>query len=157
MTAATLTIREIGTQCDVTPRTLRFCDARELLFPIREGRRRLFTRRDRARLELILRGKRFGFSLREIRPLRDLCDMGDSQETQLARTCALARVHQAETEAQRAALDEAIAELKAQMARGAAELERRRPGSAAAAASRPAPDPAAPERPAPQPAAPDPH
>ena len=59
----TLTIREMCDAYDVTPRTLRFYEAKELLFPIREGQKRLFTRRDRARLKLILRGKRFGFSL----------------------------------------------------------------------------------------------
>jgi len=86
---------------------------------------------DRARLKLILRGKRFGFSLEEIRQLLDLYDMGDSQQTQLARTYDLARKHLAEMEAQRAELDEAITELKAQMDWGAAELARRSTGAAA--------------------------
>ena len=54
---------------DVTPRTLRFYEAKELLFPERDGQKRLFTKRDRARLKLILRGKRFGFKLEEIRQL----------------------------------------------------------------------------------------
>src|SRR6056297_2417478 len=62
-----MTIREMCDAFDVTPRTLRFYEAKELLFPIREGQKRLFTKRDRARLKLILRGKRFGFSLEEIR------------------------------------------------------------------------------------------
>jgi DNA-binding transcriptional MerR regulator len=79
--------------CDfynVTPRTLRFYESKELLFPIREGQRRLFTRRDRARLKLILQGKRFGFSLEEIRQLLNLYDIGDQQKTQLAKTYELA-------------------------------------------------------------------
>ena len=52
-----MTIREMCDAFDVTPRTLRFYEAKELLFPRREGQKRLFTRRDRARLKLILRGK----------------------------------------------------------------------------------------------------
>jgi len=131
MTDQTMTIREMCEAFDVTPRTLRFYEAKELLFPVRKGTARFFTRRDRARLKLILRGKRFGFSLEEIRQLLDLYDMGDSQQTQLARTYELARKHLAEMEAQRAELDEAIAELKAQMDWGAAELARRSTGAAA--------------------------
>ncbi|MCG7860418.1 MerR family DNA-binding transcriptional regulator, partial [Flavihumibacter sediminis] len=85
------TIREMCDAYDVTPRTLRFYEAKELLFPIREGQKRLFTKRDRARLKLILRGKRFGFSLEEIRQLLDLYDMGDQQATQLQRTFEVAQ------------------------------------------------------------------
>ena len=67
-----MTIREMCDAYDVTPRTLRFYEAKELLSPLRDGTRRLFTRRDRARLKLILRGKRFGFSLEDIRQTLDL-------------------------------------------------------------------------------------
>ena len=69
-----MTIREMCEAFDVTPRTLRFYEAKELLTPIRVGTRRIFTRRDRARLALILRGKRFGFSLEDIRQTLDLYD-----------------------------------------------------------------------------------
>jgi hypothetical protein len=62
MTDHEMTIREMCDAFDVTPRTLRFYESKELLFPRRDGQKRLFTRRDRARLKLILRGKRFGFS-----------------------------------------------------------------------------------------------
>ena len=86
-----------------------------MLFPIRQGQKRLFTKRDRARLKLILRGKRFGFSLEEIRQLLDLYHMGDQQQTQLIRTCELARERLADMERQRAELDEAIDELKEQL------------------------------------------
>ena len=122
MTSETMTIREMCDAFDVTPRTLRFYEAKELLFPIRQGQKRLFTRRDRARLKLILRGKRFGFSLEEIRQLLDLYNMGDGQETQLSRTYALAEKHLADMEAQKAELEEAIAELKEQMAWGESRL-----------------------------------
>ncbi len=128
----TMTIRQMCDSFDVTPRTLRFYEAKELLFPIREGTKRLFTRRDRARLKLILRGKRFGFSLEEIRQLLDLYETTDQQETQLARTYEVAERHLKEMEEQRAALDEAIAELKAQMDWGAERLMRLR-GHATAA------------------------
>jgi DNA-binding transcriptional MerR regulator len=120
----TMTIREMCETFDVTPRTLRFYEAKELLFPIRLGTRRLFTKQCRARLKLILRGKRFGFSLEEIRQLLDLYNMGDQQATQLARTHDLAEKHLAGMEAQRAELDEAIAELKAEMAWGRDQLQR---------------------------------
>ncbi|MEY1556491.1 MerR family DNA-binding transcriptional regulator [Yoonia sp. R2331] len=122
MTTDTMNIREMCEAFEVTPRTLRFYEAKELLFPIREGQKRLFTKRDRARLKLILRGKRFGFSLEEIRQLLDLYHMDDGQLTQLSKSYELAKTHLADMEAQKAELDEAIAELKSQMAWGEAKL-----------------------------------
>ncbi len=108
--------------CDaygVTARTLRFYEAKELLSPIREGQKRLFTKRDRARLKLILRGKRFGFALEEIRQLLDLYDMGDQQQTQLRETYQIAQRHLDTLEKQREELDVAIADLKEQLQWGA--------------------------------------
>jgi len=131
MTDREMTIREMCDSFDVTPRTLRFYEAKELLFPVRQGQKRLFTKRDRARLKLILRGKRFGFSLEEIRQLLDLYDMGDSQETQLRETYALAEKHLAEMESQRDELNEAIAELKVQMDWGARRLAKLEPARVA--------------------------
>jgi DNA-binding transcriptional MerR regulator len=110
-----MTIRQMCDAFDVTPRTLRFYESKELLFPIREGQKRLFTRRDRARLKLILRGKRFGFSLEEIRQLLDLYDMGDQQYTQFVRTFEVAQERLAELMAQREELDATIEELKEQL------------------------------------------
>lgn len=110
-----MTIRQMCDLFEVTARTLRFYESKELLFPIREGQKRLFTRRDRARLKLILRGKRFGFSLEDIRQLLDLYDMGDQQHTQLVRAYDLAQQRLAELESQRDELTEAIAELKEQL------------------------------------------
>ncbi|PHP26630.1 MerR family transcriptional regulator [Limimaricola cinnabarinus] len=132
MTDQTMTIRQMCDSFDVTPRTLRFYEAKELLFPIREGTKRLFTRRDRARLKLILRGKRFGFSLEEIRQLLDLYETDDQQEVQLARTFEVAERHLKEMQEQRAALDEAIRELEAQMSWGAERLNQLRARAAAA-------------------------
>lgn len=123
MTTETMNIREMCDAFDVTPRTLRFYEAKELLFPMREGQKRLFTKRDRARLKLILRGKRFGFALEEIRQLLDLYHMDDEQETQLSKSYELAEKHLADMEAQKAELEEAIGELKKQMEWGAAKLD----------------------------------
>ena len=115
MTDLMMTIREMCEEFDVTARTLRFYEAKELLFPQRIGQKRLYGKRDRARLKLILRGKRFGFSLEEIRQLLDLYDMGDQQQTQLARTYDIARDRLADMERQRDELTEAIDELKEQL------------------------------------------
>lgn len=115
MTQQTMTIRQMCDAFDVTPRTLRFYESKELLFPLRDGQRRLFTRRDRARLKLILRGKRFGFSLEEIRQLLDLYYVDDTQHTQLSQTLAIARERLSEMERQRSELDVAIDELRNQM------------------------------------------
>ena len=113
-----MTIREMCDAFDVTPRTLRFYETKELLFPIRDGQKRLFTRRDRGRLKLILRGKRFGFSLEDIRQLLDLYSLGDQQRTQITRTLELAEQRLAEMRRQRDDLDAAIAELGDQIALG---------------------------------------
>ncbi|NNE52724.1 MAG: MerR family DNA-binding transcriptional regulator [Sulfitobacter sp.] len=115
MTTDTMTIRQMCDAFDVTPRTLRFYEAKELLFPIREGQKRLFTKRDRARLKLILRGKRFGFSLEEIRQLLDLYHMGDQQQTQIQRAYEIAQDRLADMETQREEMDRAIDDLREQL------------------------------------------
>ncbi len=113
-----MTIRQMCDAFNVTPRTLRFYEAKELLFPIREGTRRLFTGRDRIRLKLILRGKRFGFSLEEIRQLLDLYETKDQRATQIERTYEFATRRLAEMERERSELDSAIKELRKQLAWG---------------------------------------
>ena len=110
-----MTLREMCDAFAVTPRTLRFYEQKELLFPARIGQKRLFSKRDRARIKLILRGKRFGFSLEEIRQLLDLYYVGDQQETQLSRTLDIARERLQDMERKRAELDVAIYDLKSQM------------------------------------------
>ena len=110
-----MTIREMCDAFDVTPRTLRFYEAKELLFPERDGQKRLFTKRDRARLKLILRGKRFGFSLEEIRQLLDLYHVGDQQQTQMNRTLEIAHDRLSDLEAQRDELESAIDDLREQI------------------------------------------
>lgn len=123
LTDDVMTIREMCDAFDVTPRTLRFYEQKELLSPIRKGQKRLFTRRDRARLKLILRGKRFGFSLEEIRQLLDLYDAGDQQLTQLTRTYEIAQKRLADMLSQRDELDEAIRDLEAQLKWGEEMIE----------------------------------
>lgn len=118
-----MTIREMCDEFDVTPRTLRFYEAKELIFPKREGTKRLFSRRDRVRLKLILRGKRFGFSLEDIRQLLDMYDLEGSGRSQYLRTYALAQERLAQMEQQRDELAEAIAELKTELANGAEQFQ----------------------------------
>lgn len=118
MTEKVMTIREMCDAFDVTPRTLRFYESKELLFPHRAGQKRLFTRRDRARLKLILRGKRFGFSLEEIRQLLDLYDTGDQQQTQITAAYDVAKRRLKDMERQRDDLNAAIADLRDQMSWG---------------------------------------
>ena len=112
------TIREMCDEFGVTARTLRFYEAKELLSPIRHGQKRLFTKRDRARLKLISKGKRFGFSLEEIRQLLNLYDMGDQQQTQLLRTYELAKERLRQLELQQFEIGETIEELKEQLSLG---------------------------------------
>ena len=102
-------------QFNVTPRTLRFYESKELLFPTRRGHKRLFTKRCRGRLKLILRGKRFGFSLEDIRQLLEMYDMGDKQQTQLLRTYELAKNKLKDLEDQRDKIEETITELRQQI------------------------------------------
>ncbi|ATQ54381.1 MerR family transcriptional regulator [Paracoccus yeei] len=113
-----LTIRQMCDAYDVTPRTLRFYESRELIFPQRQGQHRLYSRRDRARLTLILRGKRFGFSLEQIRQLLELYDPAERNMTQTRATLVTARERLADMERQHRDLAGAIEELRQQIAQG---------------------------------------
>ena len=115
MTQKFWNIREMCDQFDVTPRTLRFYESKELLFPKREGQKRLFTKKCRGRLKLILRGKRFGFSLEDIRQLLEMYDMGDQQQTQLLRTYELATDKLTDLKKQRDEIEKTIKELQQQI------------------------------------------
>ena len=126
-----MSIRAMCDAFEVTPRTLRFYEQKELLFPIRDGQKRLFTRRDRARLKLIVRGKKFGVSLEEIRQLLDLYDMDGQKHMQLQKSIETARRRLAEMLLQRTELDNGIAELSAVIAAGARIRSAERAKSAA--------------------------
>ena len=119
MTETYMTIREMCDAFDVTPRTLRFYEAKELLAPERRGTKRLFTRRDRARLKLILKGKRFGFSLEDIRQLLDLYDPNQENRLQMKRAYELGLERLVDLEARRNELEEIITDLKANLEWGA--------------------------------------
>ena len=117
-----LSIGEMCKKYSVTPRTLRFYEAKELIFPLRVGQRRLYDRKDEARLKLILRGKRFGFSLEEIRQLLNLYSADDQGSAQLTKTYEAASQRLDIMRAQRAELDEAISDLESQLAWGRKRL-----------------------------------
>lgn len=110
-----MTIRQMCDMFDVTPRTLRFYESRELISPERKGQHRLYDRRDRARLTLILRGKRFGFSLEEIRQLLDLYEPGRRNRAQIQATLSAGHERLAMMEAQHSELAEAITDLRHQL------------------------------------------
>ena len=118
MPNALMAIREMCDQFGVTPRALRFYESKELLSPARKGQKRLYNNRDRARLTLILRGKRFGFSLEDIRQLLDLYDIGDHMQTQIENSYDRGLVRLAEMEQQRDELDQTIREFKSLMKKG---------------------------------------
>ena len=106
----------IGDLCDefaVTARALRFYEDEQLISPQRRGTQRLYSDRDRARLAWILRGKRVGFSLAEIRDMLDLYDVGDHRETQRKVTIERCRSRIVALERQRIDIDATIAELNA--------------------------------------------
>ena len=133
MTDTIMSIREMCDAYDVTPRTLRFYEAKELLFPNRQGTRRLFSKSDRARLKLILRGKRFGFSLEDIRQLLDLYDTSNQNLPQMIKAYELGQERLADMVRQRDELNEAISELQSQLDWGKQLLaSMNRPHSAAA-------------------------
>ncbi|MFM5679363.1 MerR family DNA-binding transcriptional regulator [Aeromonas veronii] len=76
-------ISELAREFDITTRSIRFYEDQGLLNPAREGQTRIYSKQDRVRLKLTLRGKRLGFSLAEIRELFDLYDTDKSSRTQL--------------------------------------------------------------------------
>ena len=75
-------ISDLSDEFKVTARALRFYEDEGLISPIRRGLTRIYTKRDRARLAWILRAKRVGFSLADIREMIDLCDIGDGRHAQ---------------------------------------------------------------------------
>ena len=105
------TIMDLSAEFGVTARALRFYEDEGLIAPERRGTARIYSHRDRARLAWILRGKRVGFSLAEIREMIDLYDIGDGRQAQRAVTMERCRARIALLENQKHDLDAAIAEL----------------------------------------------
>ncbi|PLX44469.1 MAG: transcriptional regulator [Hyphomicrobiales bacterium] len=110
-TAASFTIGQLAREFDITARTLRFYEDKGLIAPRRRGRQRIYSRRDRARLKLILQGKRVGFALSEIKEMLDLYDLRDGQETQMRVSLQRFRERIAGLERQRHEIDQAIDDL----------------------------------------------
>jgi DNA-binding transcriptional MerR regulator len=113
----TYSIRDLASEFDVTTRTIRFYEDEGLISPARRGQTRLFTPRDRIRLKLILRGKRLGFSLNEIREIIDLYDAAPGEYGQLRFFLSKIAERRALLEQQRADIADTLDEL--------AEVERR--------------------------------
>jgi DNA-binding transcriptional MerR regulator len=101
----------LSAEFGVTARALRFYEDEGLIAPERKGTQRVYSHRDRARLAWILRGKRVGFSLTDIRELIDLYDVGDGRRTQRQRTIDRCRTRIDALNAQKHDIDAAIAEL----------------------------------------------
>lgn len=105
------TISDLSAEFGVTARALRFYEDEGLISPERRGTQRIYSHRDRARLAWILRGKRVGFSLTEIRELIDLYDVGDGRRTQRDRTIDRCRERVDLLHHQKRDIDAALAEL----------------------------------------------
>ena len=105
-------IQEVADSLGITPRTLRFYEDRGLIEPCRVGTARIYTKREVARMQLILRGKRLGFSLREIQEFLNLYDADPQHLEQMRALAGRVRERIDELEAQRDALNQTLAELQ---------------------------------------------
>ena len=112
LTDTFFTVTELARDLAIKPRTIRFYEDKGLITPRRAGNIRVYTKRDRARMVLILRGKRLGFSLREIKEYLDLYDIDPSQTEQIRLLLKKVRTRLDMLEDQRLALEESILELK---------------------------------------------
>ena len=110
--AELFTIGELATAFALSPRAIRFYEDQGLLAPERAGTQRVYTKRDRARLQLILRGKRLGFSLADIREFLDLYDADRSKRQQMEMTLGRTRARIAELEQQLEDITITLAELR---------------------------------------------
>lgn len=107
-----ITIREMTREFGVTARALRFYEEKGLIAPTRNGQDRLYSRRDRGRLRLVLMGKCVGFSLEEVKAMLDLYDLGDGGVTQMKVARGKYREQIARLRSQKRDIDTAINELE---------------------------------------------
>jgi DNA-binding transcriptional MerR regulator len=105
-------IGDLARELDVTPRAIRFYEDEGLLSPRREGSRRVYSKRDYVRLKLILRGKRLGFSLAEVREMLELYDSAPDETPQLEKFVAALAARREQLERQREEIDEALEEIR---------------------------------------------
>ena len=105
-------IAELAREFAVTTRTIRFYEDKGLLAPLRKGQRRIYAPRDRVRLRLIMRGKRLGFSLEEIRELIDLYDVDPTEVTQLRHFLEKIHEHKAVLTRQQSDIHETLNEME---------------------------------------------
>jgi DNA-binding transcriptional MerR regulator len=105
-------IREVADEFDVTHRTVRHYEDLGLISPERRGTTRIYRRRDRTRLALILRGKRLGFPLEEIRTIIDLYDRPRGRASQLEYVLGQIDERRTDLEQRRRDLEDALAELE---------------------------------------------
>lgn len=105
-------IQDVATELGVTTRTIRFYEDKDLLDPQRVGTMRVYTRREVGRLQLILRGKRLGFTLRQIKEFLDLYEVDSHHLEQTRRLLARVEERTEALEAQREALDQTLGELR---------------------------------------------
>ncbi|MCA0371942.1 MAG: MerR family DNA-binding transcriptional regulator [Proteobacteria bacterium] len=110
-------IGDLSNEFDVTARTLRFYEDKGLLSPIREGQKRKYTARDRARLILVLRGKRIGFSLEDLKEMLDLYDLEGGKKHQLQTALAKFKEQLLVLENQKNDIIAAIGDLKSNIDR----------------------------------------
>jgi DNA-binding transcriptional MerR regulator len=116
MSPISWTISELAREFDITPRTIRFYEDQGIVSPSRDGRNRVYTARDRARLKLALRGKRLGLQLSEIRTLIDMYDGPGDTVAQLRHYLTVLEQHRATLEQQRRDIDDSLAEIAQQEA-----------------------------------------
>lgn len=122
-------IQDVAQELGVTLRTLRFYENEGLIEPQRIGNRRIYSRREVGRIQLILRGKRLGFSIREIKQFLDLYDADPEHQEQMERLAERVRERLVDLKKQRDALDLTIEELTSIEAEALARLKRlKRPG-----------------------------
>ena len=106
-----LTVTELARETGITARAIRFYESKGLLKPKRVGTTRVYTHRERGRLQLILRGKRLGFTLTDIGEYLDLYDADPTQQDQIALLLEKVNVRIQELEAQKTDLEVSLKEL----------------------------------------------
>ncbi|MEC4590499.1 MULTISPECIES: MerR family transcriptional regulator [Nitrospirillum] len=108
----TYTISQLAEAFELTPRTIRYYEDEGLLTPRREGQQRVYTHRDWARLKLIMRGKRLGFTIAGIKDFLDLYEVGDAQVPQMRFLLSSARDRIATLEQQLRDVQQTLVDLK---------------------------------------------